>query len=154
MLQRIQTVYLLLFALCSILFCLYPVFKMQATDGIYTLSVIKTSFQTNVNPTVLNYNYPLIIISLLMVLINAIAIFRYDQRMMQLKLINIMFLLFLLLSGVILYDYKQLMNIAGTQSSSLNRIIIFMPIEIILLLLARNGIKKDEKLVRSSDRLR
>lgn len=155
MLQRIQTVYLTLVICCCIILCFFNLFVFPVPDGIYQLSVIKTSFIRDAKVSVLSYNLPLLLINFLISILTLVTIFRYDNRLFQMKFINIIMLLILIFIGVLFYNYRQLVSLSGsTNTFSINWIIIFVPIQLIFLFLARNGIKKDENLVRSADRLR
>lgn len=155
MLQRIQTVYLLLIICCIIVLNLAPLFHFHAADGIYILTTLKTSFISSSVTTLLNYNYSLIVNSLLIVIITLATIFRYRQRTTQLKLITVLFFLVLIFIGLLYFDYRQLIGFSGnTSENTISVWVIIVPIIWVLLFLARNGIKKDEELVRSADRLR
>ena len=155
MLQRIQTVYLLLVICCFIVLMVAPLYHIQSNDGVYSLTIIKTSFIRPTKILVLNYNFSLIVSSLLIVIISVATIFRYKQRTIQLKLINILFFLVLIFTGLLFFDYRQLIGLSAiANANSISVLVIIVPIVMLLLLLARNGIKKDEALVRSADRLR
>ena len=154
MLQRIQSVYLALVIICCIIISMFPLISINAVDGVYQLSIIKTSFLHQAIVSVLSVNFPLIISNLFIIVIALITIFRYNDRKMQLKLINFILLILLIFTGVLIFDYRQLVTLSGCANASINPIVIIVPIQLILLLLAANGIKKDEALIRSADRLR
>ena len=154
MLQRIQSVYLLFVIICCIVQSMYSLFQVQAIDGIYNLSIIQTSLVSPISTSVLSFNYPLIIITALVIVLSAITIFSFRNRKMQMKIINLILLLVILLIGVLIWDYRQLISISDVKDVSYNYNLIFVPIIIVLLFLAKISIKKDEDLVRSSDRLR
>ena len=155
MLQRIQSVYLVLVIFCSIAVCFFPLFRVPVPDGIYSLSITKTSFIGKVNVSDLSYNFPLILLSFLILILSVVTIFRYNNRKLQLNFITIILILVLVFTGVLIFDYYQLVSLSGSaNTASLSYILIVVPIMLILLFLARNAIKKDEVLVRSADRLR
>ena len=154
MLQRIQTVYLAFVIIGCIIISMFSLFSVTVTDGIYQLSVIKTSFLSQSKTTDLSFNFPLMIINALVALITLVTIVRYNDRKLQVKMINIVLLLVVIFIGVLILDYRQLADLSGSANSSINPVLIIVPIHIVLLLLARNAIKKDEALVRSADRLR
>lgn len=154
MLQRIQSVYLALVICCGVALFFFNLFTYQVTDGAYQLSIIKTLFINKANVAVLNYNFPLILTNSLIIILTLITIFRYRSRVLQLKLINILLILILIFTGLLFFIYRQLVSLSGTSNNAINFTIIFVPLQLILLFLARNGIKKDENLVRSADRLR
>ena len=154
MLQRIQSVYLVLVIISCIILNMFSLITADAVDGIYELSIIKTSFIRQSIASVLSFNFPLIISNLFIIIITLVTIFRYNNRKMQLKLINVILIAVLIFIGILIFDYRQLISLCGSANASLKPIIIIVPIQLILLLLAANGIKKDEALVRSADRLR
>ena len=154
MLQRIQSVYLVLVIISCIILNLFSLITANAVDGIYELSIIKTSFIRQSISSVLSFNFPLIISNLFIIVLTLVTLFRYHNRKMQLKLINVILISVLLFIGALIFDYRQLVSLPGFANASLNPILIIVPIQLILLLLAANGIKKDEALVRSADRLR
>ena len=82
-----------------------------------------------------------------------ITIFLYNKRKLQIKLCYaVMFLLVLIYAINFIFDRQNLQIADFFQYSRLS--FIFPFISLILVYLAIRGIKKDEKLVRSLDRLR
>lgn len=155
MLQRIQTVYLLLFIVCSMVLCLLPLFELTAFDGLYVLSVIKTSFSGASGSAVLSYNFPLMVILSLMILLALAIIFKYNNRKLQMKLIFICMILLILFSAILCFNYFQLAGLSTADNSiKISWILAILPVQMVLLWLANSGIRKDEALVRSADRLR
>ena len=81
-----------------------------------------------------------------------ISIFLYKNRNKQVVVNNINIVINSILLGLIVY---HLLNVSGEINISEKGIWFLIPfISIILLVLANTGIKKDEKLVKSVDRLR
>ncbi len=155
MLQRIQTVYLLLFIVCSMVLCFLPLFELTAFDGLYVLGVIKTSFSGASGSAVLSYNFPLMVILSLMILLALAIIFKYNNRNLQMKLIFICMVLLILFSAILCFNYFQLAGLSTADHSiKISWILAILPVQMVLLWLANGGIRKDEALVRSADRLR
>ncbi len=136
MLQRIQTVYLLIAALVSggLIFILYlytnaknePVY---AQDNLLYLGLFLGSS-----------------------LLSLISIFSYKSRKSQFMLGRLNIILNFILLG--LFVYRSL-NLSGEMLVSEKGIGILIPIvSIVFLVLANKAIKKDEDLVKSVDRLR
>lgn len=139
MIQRIQTIYLLLAALALFVLLALPVGYQETESGI----VVNVGITENI---------PTLVLSLLGGVISLVAIFLYKSRKLQLRITMIAILLSLLtLVSTLLFDY-----VTGTQLiTSPNFIVLVMPVfSFVFNLLAYRGIDSDEKLVRSMDRLR
>ncbi|WP_298368164.1 DUF4293 domain-containing protein [uncultured Lutibacter sp.] len=144
MIQRIQTIYLLLATLFSgglIFFLNLWVTeegnKYFATDSFNTDSML------------------LKLITLLFLvssLITLIAVFQYKKRQLQFVLGRLSILINFILLGVLVY-FAQ--NLSGEMEVSEKGIGLLIPIlTILLVVMANKAIKKDEELVKSVDRLR
>ena len=136
MIQRIQTVYLLIAAACSagLIFVFHlwtnnediPVY---ATDEYLYLGLFLGS-----------------------ALLSLISIFSYKNRKAQFMLGRLNIILNFILLGLCI---AQSLNLSGEANVSEKGIGILLPIlSIVLLVLANKAIKKDEDLVKSVDRLR
>ncbi|MCX6206581.1 MAG: DUF4293 domain-containing protein [Bacteroidetes bacterium] len=135
MLQRIQTIWLLLAAVCG-------------------FASLKTSFYIGsigaepANHLTAMSNIWLMILTIVTATIAVVSIFMYKNRALQLKLV----LATIALSVMILIMYfaqTQKFAVGGFALTSM--IAVAVPI---LLILAATGIYKDEKLVKSADRIR
>jgi hypothetical protein len=136
MLQRIQTLYLLIAAGISVgLIFLFPIWETQEGAMVYA------------------YNELLYFILFLgSGLLSIVSIFMFKNRKLQFVLgrLNIIFNFFLL--GFFVY---QSLTVSGETMVSEKGIGMFLPIiSIVFLALANKAIKKDEDLVKSVDRLR
>ena len=136
MIQRIQTLYLILLALLNILgIFFYQPLDQSLIIGIFTLpdEVIWATFSVSATLAI-------------------VSVFKYKQRSKQLVLNRINLLLELFLMGF--FAYLSL-NLSGEGSPSLKGIAVFVPLfSIVLLVMANKSIQKDEDLVKSVDRLR
>jgi hypothetical protein len=136
MIQRIQTLYLILLALLNILgIFFYQPLDQSLIIGIFTLpdEVIWATFSVSAT-------------------LATVSVFQYKQRSKQLVLNRINLLLELFLMGF--FAYLSL-NLSGEGSPSLKGIAVFVPLfSIVLLVMANKSIQKDEDLVKSVDRLR
>ncbi|WP_341215501.1 DUF4293 domain-containing protein [uncultured Wocania sp.] len=136
MLQRIQTIYLLIAAGVSAgliyvfeLWVASDDIKLFAYDNIYLLATFLAS-----------------------AFLSIISIFRYKNRKSQFMLGRLNIILNFFLLGFFVY---QSLNISGETAVSEKGIGMFLPIvSIVFLALANKAIKKDEDLVKSVDRLR
>ena len=137
MIQRIQTIYLLLaFVATAVLPFVFPLWKLENGQDFYFM---------------LDQVY--IVLFGLSTAMTAIAIISYKKRQNQFVLGRLNMILNLILLG--LFVYRSL-NVSGeTVLVSEKGIGMFLPIiAIVLLVLANKAIKKDEDLVKSVDRLR
>ncbi|WP_452218877.1 DUF4293 domain-containing protein [Lacinutrix undariae] len=136
MLQRIQTIYLLLSAGISV--GLIFVFHLWTTnEGL--------PFYAQDDKLYLGLFIASAVLSL-------VSIFRYNNRKSQFVLGRLNIILNFILLGLFVY---QSLNISGEANVSEKGIGILLPIfSIVFLVLANKAIKKDEDLVKSVDRLR
>ena len=144
MIQRIQTVYLLLSLACSVLLFFLPVW--QAPEG-YTGEGLDTIGATS-------YLFLLPVAGLLVIShLASIFLFKKRKRQKQFCTGNILlYLIFLLLSLVVLQLEHQIFQRFTLYRFQWGAALPFLGI--IFNILARNGIRKDEALVRSMERLR
>tara|TARA_Y100000385_G_scaffold281567_1_gene334591 strand:- start:22 stop:429 length:408 start_codon:yes stop_codon:yes gene_type:complete len=135
MLQRIQSLYLLIAAICSGI--LSSSTYLVISDGI-TYGIIDS----------LAYVFLFIGSALL----SLTSIFLYKSRQTQFVLGRLNIILNFILLGLFVY---LLLNLPGEPANSEKGIGLLLPIfSIVLLALANKAIKKDESLVKSVDRLR
>ncbi|WP_248723814.1 DUF4293 domain-containing protein [Seonamhaeicola sp. ML3] len=136
MLQRIQTVYLILAA---------------AVSGglIFVFNLWELEDGTQVWAKDINYVFAGFVTS---AFFSLVAIFRYKNRKSQFMLGRLNIILNFILLGFFVY---QSLNLSGETGVSEKGISMFIPIiSIVFLALANRAIKKDEDLVKSVDRLR
>jgi uncharacterized membrane protein len=143
MIQRIQSVWLLLSALSIVLLSKLPVYVGSLSDG-----TKKELMAAN--------NLWLMLLSLLMIILPLIAIFLFKNRTAQKKLIWLHFLLNLLLilffwiiAGK--FDSEQ---VPAFSNSRYGLAPIVPVVSIILDILAYRGIAADEKLIKAADKFR
>lgn len=139
MIQRIQTIWLFLSALCAAFTYKFP---------FYTGNKIPISVTGEQQKLVASSNFLLLILTALLIVGTFIIIFLYKNRKQQLWLTILALVISIV--NIIIYFTELKKFVSGT--ISLTAILAF--IIPIFLLLAANGIWKDEKLVKSLDRLR
>ncbi len=135
MIQRIQTIWLLLAAICGFT-------SLKTSFYIGSIATEPASHLTAMS------NSWLMILTIAIATITAVNIFMYNNRPIQLKLT----LVSIALSTIVLMLYfieTQKFSVGGYALTSLVVIAIS-----VLQILAAIGIYKDEKLVKSADRLR
>lgn len=145
MLQRIQSIWLLLAAVTSFLSLTLPFYNeaiiATAPDG-----------SNSGGAAVLEYtgasNIPVLLITIITGLISFVTIFLYKNRKLQQKLT----IVGMLLSIVIIALYFMQLN--KTPNASISLFCIVSILTPAFLFLASRGIYNDSKLVKSADRLR
>lgn len=128
MIQRIQSIWLLL-----------------STCGITAIAIL--AFKTN-TPSIL-----IGVFCILTAFLTLIAVFLYKKRKTQLRLVQLSLLLKGTIFGFFVYQaYKAYVENSALQSFILGAILFAL--SILFDALATRGVKKDEELVRSMDRIR
>ena len=139
MIQRIQTVWLFLAVLFAALTYKFP---------FYTGNIIGKDNVQRYEKLVASSNFILLILTAGFIVGTVAIIFMYKSRKQQLWLTVVAACLSILNLMIYFYEVKKF----SSGNMSLTSILAFaIPI---FLILAINGIKKDEKLIRSLDRLR
>jgi hypothetical protein len=143
MIQRVQTVYLLITAIISgVLIFVFNLWK-SIEKSIFALDLLKS--ESNVLKLI-----P--ILFLVSAMLAFVAIFIFKNRKLQFVIGRLTILINLILLGLLIYVS---LTLPGEASVSEKGIGMFIPIlAILLLVLANKAIKKDEDLVKSVDRLR
>ena len=136
MLQRIQTVYLLIaFIFMAIVPFFAPLWTLKAGGDFYFMA-------DQVYTVLLGLGSAMIVWSIL----------TYKKRQQQFVMNRVVIILNLILLGLFVY---RLLSVSGETEVSEKGIGRFLPIvSIVMLVLANKAIKKDEDLVKSVDRLR
>lgn len=161
MIQRVQTIFLFLSGIAIILMAFFPiaVFTDAAAAETNTKYMIFTIFEVSnevgPNPFSFWFNLPILIFVAAIAVISITAIFLYKKRPLQMKLTQIgIFLNILLVMGILFFYIDQIEQVTGTMANYQD-IGIYLPlISLVFLILANRFIRKDEKMVRSVDRLR
>ena len=143
MIQRIQSLYLFLSLVCTLLLYLFPIWQTTAgsTDGMQVIGA-GTHLLLLPLPVIMAISHLLSLFS-----------FKHRKRQKQLCTGNILLYIIFLLGGLLIiqleHHFFQHFNLFEFRLGAV------LPLAGILLnVLARNGIKKDEALLRSMDRLR
>jgi hypothetical protein len=156
MVQRIQSFFLLLAIIASSLFMTGSYLNLinSATDY---KTVVKFSGVYMVSPgsgnTIISHLFPVPVLSVLVPLFAAIVVLLYKNRKLQKKIIlfDILLELILIISAFVLLLPEVQHNSANLKPGYK----IIMPLlSLIFLVLAYMGVKKDDELVKSYDRLR
>lgn len=146
MIQRIQSLYLLLAAAAGAAALSFDLWRATLSNGVK-------------QPVNAASNYLLFVLYIIIILLALVTIFLFKKRKLQFRLtiFNILFGF-----GALGYQYYVVQQTANKLNSggiiitsASYQLASFLPIVIIILLfLAARGIYKDEKLIKSLDRLR
>ena len=155
MIQRIQTLYFSLIALIALLFFNGSFMEFAGKTGAVIKVTYNAIYRSNAgqNPEMVEKLLPLTLIIILIPLISLITIFIFKNRKIQLNLSLLMIVvasLFLIALIHISFSVISKYDMSITPGFKM----ILPVIILILSILAYRGIKKDDRLVKSYDRLR
>ena len=155
MIQRIQSVYLFLTTLMSLLFLNGNILRFINNSG-SAINIALSGIVSNSGGQgleVVESVWPLTIITILVAAISLITIFLYRNRKQQLILTKLLIgLVVILILVVCFYSYVIITKYSGTFVPGFKMAI--PPLMLILSMLAHRGIRNDDRLVKSYDRLR
>ena len=159
MIQRIQSLFLLVIALSGVIFLFTPILEIINYERFYTMDAFNVFEMENNVKKPLKSNIGLAVMSIIITLLSGIIIFLYKNRPLQIKLSKFLILL-LALELAALFFYSDaaksfLTDPTEEQVSISYKIGVVIPIiSLIFAYLTIRFIKKDDELVRSADRLR
>jgi hypothetical protein len=147
MLQRLQSLYLLLAMVPYVLLFFFPIAEYTTPDAINTFSLMEIT-NGNSNSTV-----PLIIVVCLLAAACLVTIFLFKKRPLQIKITAITLLVHIGFIAAVFYSADFIANKLGTVANYKAGMYIAL-IPILFIVLAHRAIRKDEKMVNNTDRLR
>lgn len=150
MIQRIQTLYLLLVVILGTLLCFFPPVQFLTDDVAEYIPLMAFD------------KWPLATITLVVPVLALVNIFLFKHRLLQarLNIVNVVFSLgyYALLALYVAFVVKGYEQIGNTTLANaewyLNIWAAFPLVNIVLTMMATRRILKDEALVRAADRLR
>jgi hypothetical protein len=158
MIQRIQTLYLSLAVVAIALLFVFPLAQFFAENGAYIFSITGLKNMVPGDPAAFDpmIFLPLVVVAIGLALLTLYTIFQFKNRALQVKLTNIGVLVAIALIMSIFFLYVPLIEkkiaIVPDYSKAFG---IYLPlVALVFLVMANRAIKRDEKLVRSADRLR
>jgi hypothetical protein len=152
MIQRIQTIYLVIVLILTSLMFLLPYGEILIGNDIYSFNFMHVSCPGKINA---GYNQEITFIGITLALADIISlatIFSYKKRPLQIKLCigGI-----LLQASILTIIYIYVFRLSAVLTTISYELTVFFPfLSVIFLFLAIKAIKKDEKLIRSIDRIR
>lgn len=163
MIQRIQTLYLfLIFAIALLLMLSNPIYaEFRMKHGFNPESVLMqywSQFSVSTESRIPVYSYKLLNMFLLVLigLGSLVIIFLFGNRKLQLKAVGILVLCAFVFFAILLVDYFITKNqfVNNSVSTTLGYEIVWPLLMFVFSLLAYFGIRHDERLVQSLDRIR
>lgn len=149
MIQRVQTLFLLVITILSALLIFLPFQEVKVGESIYQLCLMPGCLSGMVKPFI----YVPIALNFVVLILSLITIFMYRNRKKQMKFAQLLLLFSALLIGNLFVMHFFKGDEAAMQTDY--KIASFFPaINAICAFLAMRFIKKDEELVRSADRIR
>ncbi|PLX11304.1 MAG: hypothetical protein C0598_08440 [Marinilabiliales bacterium] len=157
MIQRIQSVFLFLASASLILTFFFPMAEFIGAGDSLVLYVYKVQSLVPDSTNVYDiwFIMPLLAIVSLVTIFSFITIFMYKNRLGQIKVIRFLMFLIAALVGVVFLYYYDVLAKASMAEPNFVQVGAFAPLlSIVFLYFAYRGVVKDEKLIRSADRLR
>jgi hypothetical protein len=155
MLQRIQSIYLFLAGLAILALYLFPLaHNVYVGSSPITINVTGTYVDANGAQTVQEHFVALSAVTAVVGVIPFIIIFLFKNRKQQIALC---YSAILVVIGYSFWIAQSAKSVTGGVTLALNNFGIGMflcPLAIVFLILAIKNIQKDEKLIKSADRLR
>jgi len=155
MIQRIQTLFLLLAAVSMLLMFIFPLSSYLSDFEYFKLYIYGL---TDMGPEHKDVGFtaflPLLVLVIAIIAILVYSVFKYKKRSLQLQLINIAVFLNVGLVALIFFIYDSILSKQISARPEYETGTFIPLIAIVFCLLASWRIRKDEALVRSADRLR
>jgi hypothetical protein len=145
MIQRKQTIWLLLAAILNALLFYFDLYRANMMEnGIAVIQHLR-----------INDHYPSLLVAIIITVLPLIAMFMYKARSRQKSLVLLSMVATIGFIALVLMRVSNYNNGTSAPVSGTYWIGAVLPVlSFILLIMALSGIRKDEKLIKSLDRLR
>ncbi len=155
MIQRIQSVWLFFATACIFSLFLFPYLQVLNGDGSASLIKVTGVYQTIAGQQVQTEAFlTLTIATVILALIPFAIIFMYKDRKKQVLLSYIAIVLIIGFSFWLIQTAKGVLGSVELQAENYGVGSLIPSISILFLILAIRGMKKDDRLIKSADRLR
>lgn len=156
MIQRIQSVFLLLASAAGLLTFFFPIANFFSDNYSIQFSVMGIEKFTDYSDDVSVNTIPLMCCSAMIVILPFITIFLYKRRYLQIRITRFtIFLDLIFLALVFFYYVPNIEEVTLSTAEYIKLVGIYLPLlSLILLILAIRFISKDEKKIRAADRIR
>ena len=157
MIQRIQTIFLILVILLGVIAFFFPIMSFTGEGLTYTMNLYKTIAENDMS-NILYKNMGVGAMQGIVQLVALVAILLFKNRSLQIKIGKLIILLIAFqIAAIVMYSdtVKSLMDVSPEDVVISFKFGAVLPvISLICAYLAVYYIRKDDKLVRSADRLR
>ena len=156
MIQRIQTLYLFIAIIVIVLMFFFPIAGYYGDLHTFIFSVLGIKNMVPDAQEIFNkyFTFPIVFFIISIVIITITTVFIYKNRPKQLKLIKLSILLNIMMIIGIFIVYSRMIQSVIEVNEVFKTAAFFPLISLIFFVLAYRAVKRDEKLVRSADRLR
>jgi len=155
MLQRVQTIWLFFATAAIFSLFLFPYIQVVDTDGIAKVLKVTGVYQNIGGQVVQTQPFTILTIATVILgLLPFVIIFFYQDRKKQVAICYVAIVAILGFSFWLVQSAKQVLGNVTLQVSNYGIGVILPSLAILFILLALKGIRKDEKLIKSADRLR
>jgi hypothetical protein len=158
MIQRIQTVFISLAFLAAVALFFFPFAGVYSDLHTYKLFIYRFQNMVPGEEPVFSFMtvLPLLLLNILTAGFTLASIFLYKDRIKQIKFVRLGLFTDVVLIGLVFFVYARIVeNKLGATPNYLDEAGIYFPLIIMIFLIVANKfIVKDERLVRSVDRLR
>jgi hypothetical protein len=158
MIQRIQSVFLFLAFIATVAIFFYPIAGIYSDLFTYKFYVYELKNMVPGEPSLFTFmtTFPLLLLNIIIGAMSVTCIFLYKNRIRQAKIVRLAILLEIVFIALVFFVYAGIIekNLHSTPDYLEEAGIYFPLISLIFLILAYRFILKDERLVRSADRLR
>lgn len=162
MIQRRQTIFMLLSAIISALLFFTPLASFDDGNSVMNFTIFGIENPADMITLSQSYTWPLIVLAVLMTILPIYTLLRYKKRQHQVKMCHLDMLLNIVFVGMVFlyYEADLLEVITAVEGDTYQLEVAYfigmgIPlVNLILEILAIRGIKKDIELLKSIDRLR
>ena len=155
MIQRVQSIYLLLVTLLMSFLILWPFAEVNLVDNrVFLFHAYAITVGNGTGTVVFSYLFPVLILVVIAALMSIVALFLYKRRKLQLKLCRMNTVVLFVLTIAIAFYYYRFLSSHDTLHHSLRLIAVNPLIAIIANTMAYQAIRHDEMLVNSYNRIR
>lgn len=162
MIQRIQSIYLLLVVICQSLLFATALATFSGYDSSFNLSLMGFYKLSSAGHEMLINSYALMAVNVVVILFSIFIIFSYKNRKKQIRFASFNILLICAFIVLMFYSFDNAksfidlsFNNQGAELSTTYGIGMILPfLSLVFNFMAIKGIRKDEELVKSADRIR
>lgn len=160
MIQRVQSLYLVAYALLCALLLFMPIYSLipgetSVDQSIYDFSILATTQLSGGQSAVIHRSWPLVCTDSILIVGAVFALFSFKDRKRQMRLSRVLMFLSVAFIAALVTSTNSLREMADPghvfRYGAVSILLCILPF---MAFLALRGIKKDEAIIRSADRLR